>query len=107
VILVYISIEYIVLQHLVLLFLLHLVRRRELLKIRNLIKVLGFSTNLCRSSIHKTTNVAHWRGFSGLHVGVVRLLVILNFVMRSQHGIEVARSFVSMFLNPHWLLYKR
>jgi hypothetical protein len=58
VILVYISVEYIVLQHLVLLFLLHLVRRRELLKIRNLIKVLGFSTNLCRSSIHKTTNIA-------------------------------------------------
>jgi hypothetical protein len=58
VILVYISVEYIVLQHLVMLFLLHLIRRRKLLKIRNLIKVLGFSSNLCRPSIHKTTNVA-------------------------------------------------
>jgi len=55
--LVYIAVEYIVFEYLLLLFLLQIIWRRKLLKVRNLIKVFSFSTNLSRSSIHKSTNI--------------------------------------------------
>ncbi len=56
-ILVYITVEYIFFEDLLLLLLLNVIRRRKLLKIRNLIKIFSFCTNLSWSSIHKSTNI--------------------------------------------------